>query len=192
MQKEQSYRLAGDIKAASTWRRIANAITWIQSEYLLGERNMLLKYLPALAIIFFTIAAIAKENPSFVITKKASPVIYSTLMPEKVINGATFTASGQTIHLWGIQAPQKQEPFFKESATALELFLDSGELRCKLIDQDVAYADMWHCSVNGADLASLLVKIGFAKDFPMYSKGFYSQEEEVAKVAKVAKLGMWK
>jgi hypothetical protein len=40
MQKEQGYCLAGDMQAAITWRRIADAITWLQCpEVLLGDET---------------------------------------------------------------------------------------------------------------------------------------------------------
>ncbi len=45
-----------------------------------------------------------------------------------------------------------------------------------------------HCYSDDVDIAALMVKAGFAKDFPKYSGGFYSSEQDFAKEGQ---LGIW-
>lgn len=64
---------------------------------------------------------------------------------------------------------------------ALQLFLDGADLTCKQVDVDRYQRDVVHCLVGKADLGSLIVKTGWAKDYTKYSGGFYQSEEAFAK-----------
>ena len=114
---------------------------------------------------------------------------YNLLIYDKIIDGDTFHASGKIIRLWGIDAPEKHEELYEVSSKALELFLEEAVLKCKQIDIDRYERDVMHCYSGDADLGGLMVKLGFARDYPKYSGGFYSGEQ---KFAEDGKLGLWK
>ena len=114
---------------------------------------------------------------------------YTKMDLERIVDGDTFVASGHRIRLWGIDAPEKKDPLFKISANALQYFLDAAELECKQIDVDKYQRLVMHCFTDKADLGSLMVKSGFAKDFKKYSGGFYDSEQSFAKSNQ---LGIWK
>ena len=44
------------------------------------------------------------------------------------------------------------------------------------------------CSVDGRDLGAEMVRLGWAVDFPRYSKGFYREQE---RDARNARRGVW-
>ena len=142
------------------------------------------------ALLLFLIApAFALEKDSLDSFKLSTPAVYQILQMERVIDGDTFVASGFKIRLWGVNAPEKNEPLFETSAAALTLFLNGAKLRCKLIEFDPYKREVRHCFVDDADLGALMVKSGFAKDFKKYSGGFYQEEQ---KSAQAGKLGVWK
>ena len=114
--------------------------------------------------------------------------IYKDYSLERVIDGDTFVASGQIIRIWGVDAPEKDELYYKESTKALELILKGAMLRCKFIELDTYHRSVMHCLVSGADLGGILVKSGWAKDFPKYSASFYKVDETFALDNK---LGIW-
>jgi endonuclease YncB( thermonuclease family) len=143
------------------------------------------------ALLFFTSSAQAKlmqELEHTVIKKFSAKEMYEALELERVIDGDTFVASGFKIRLWGIDAPEKDEPLYEISKKALELFLETGQLDCKFIDKDRYSRDVMHCLSGGKDIGALMVKTGFAKDYTKYSGGFYQAEE---KYAKDSSLGIW-
>ena len=114
---------------------------------------------------------------------------YNVFTFEKVVDGDTFHASDKIIRLWGIDAPEKHEQHYEISSKALELFLEKGVLKCKQVDVDRYERDVMHCYLGDADIGGLMVKLGYAKDYPKYSGGFYQREQQFAKEEK---LGLWK
>lgn len=121
--------------------------------------------------------------------KEPSEPLYIPLTLERIIDGDTIAASGKTIRLWGIDTPERGEPLYEEAGLALQLFLEGAQLICKQVDIDRYQREVMHCLVNEADLGSLMVKAGWAKDYTKYSGGFYQTEEEFARQNL---LGVWK
>jgi endonuclease YncB( thermonuclease family) len=152
---------------------------------------MSLKFLFLSVLCLYTSVAFAKTKDApiadFKIEKPHSSD-YEALVLERVIDGDTFVASGKKIRMWGINAPEKDEPLYLISTKALALFLE-GELKCKLIDFDRYQRSVMHCLVNSTDIGGLMVKTGYAKEYKKYSGGFYAREE---KYAKTERLGVWK
>ena len=103
------------------------------------------------------------------------------LVFERVISGDTFIASGKHIKIWGISAPKKNIPEGHEAATHLELLIRNKNIYCTLIKKDEYQREISQCKVDGQDIASDLVKNGFARDQKRHSMGFYDMEEEEAK-----------
>lgn len=107
---------------------------------------------------------------------------------ERVIDGDTLVASGQTIRLWGINAPEKNAPLYRVSTMYLETILAEGGLACKMIELDRYRRSVMHCTVHDADIGSMMVQMGMAKDFTKYSGGYYQEEE---REARARKRGIW-
>ncbi len=141
--------------------------------------------------VFLASSSSAKESQSITSPATTSPpdeVFYDILDFERVVDGDTFKASGHTIRIWGINAPEKNQPLHGESSLALEAFLQTGILRCKQIEKDKYQRDVMHCYSGNNDIGALMVKAGFASDFAKYSGGFYHAEEQFAKEGH---LGIW-
>jgi len=142
---------------------------------------IMIKTLIIIALIFFVSITAHADNE---LVQTHAPVKL-----ERVIDGDTIVASGRTIRLWGIDTPEKDEPFFLAAKFFLETLLDEGELRCKFIEKDRYQRSVMHCTVEGRDIGSLMVQMGMAKDYSRYSGDYYQYEEDLAKKEK---RGIWK
>ena len=135
-------------------------------------------------------AAISEDEAFFQVPEEiVEQELYKKLELERVVDGDTIMASGIKIRLWGIDAPEKNEPLYAVSSKALELFMNGGLLSCKFIEFDKYKRSVMHCFVGKRDLGASMVKTGFAKDYSKYSGDFYASEQ---RFAKKAKLGIWK
>lgn len=117
-----------------------------------------------------------------------------------VIDGDTIEITGQRIRLDGIDAPESwqrcQDAAGVEyrcgaaSANALDDFLaQSRPTSCRRVSRDRYGRIVAVCTrVDGADVASWLVRHGHALDWPKYSKGRYAPQQQAAQAAKA---GMW-
>lgn len=106
----------------------------------------------------------------------------------RVIDGDTIVANNEKIRLWGIDTPEKNEPYFLAAKLLLESLLAEGELRCKFIEKDRYQRSVMHCLIDGLDVGSMMVQTGMAKDFSRYSGDYYQYEEDLAKSKG---LGIW-
>lgn len=144
-----------------------------------------------LIALCFSPTAYAKESHNFTGPATIPPpdeTFYEIQDFEKIVDGDTFKASGRTIRVWGINAPEKNQPLYDVSSLALEAFLETGILRCKQIEKDKYQRYVMHCYSGNNDIGALMVKSGFASDFAKYSGRFYSAEQTFAKEGK---LGIW-
>jgi endonuclease YncB( thermonuclease family) len=113
----------------------------------------------------------------------ADEISYVPLALERVIDGDTFVASGLKIRLWGINAPERDEPLYANSRAVLEHILESGDLSCSKQDTDRYGRAVMQCLTDTVDVGALMVRSGFARDYQRYSKGFYADEEDAARQA---------
>lgn len=86
------------------------------------------------------------------------------------------------IRLWGIDAPELGTPEGERSYRALQE-IDGQQVECRPPPDHARYPTSGDrivalCVVvgDGTDLARAQVEAGFARDWPKYSHGFYSQE----------------
>jgi endonuclease YncB( thermonuclease family) len=115
-----------------------------------------------------------------------------------VVDGDTIEVQRQRIRLDGIDAPESQQTclgadsklYFCGSKAALALadFLRDATVRCKAVGYDQYRRIVARCSARGEDLASVLVRSGWALDWPRYSGGEYGLDQ---KAAQAARRGMW-
>jgi endonuclease YncB( thermonuclease family) len=92
-----------------------------------------------------------------------------------VIDGATIVASGKTVALWGLKVLDPAEPASFAANLYLETMLRKGVLSC---DETGAQGDrhVMHCYSDGADVGSLMVKMGLVRAADPY----YQAEEGYA------------
>lgn len=128
-------------------------------------------FLVLMLLIVSVTNATAKETQNF----------FDPYNLERVIDGDTIVASGLKIRLWGIDAPEHGDALYRVSTLYLETILSEGGLTCKFIELDRYSRSVMHCSVRGADIGSIMVQMGMAKDYTRYSGGFYQEEQAEAK-----------
>ncbi|MET4185434.1 endonuclease YncB(thermonuclease family) [Bradyrhizobium sp. JR7.2] len=101
-----------------------------------------------------------------------------------IIDGDTLEIHGARIRLWGIDAPESDQPCRGDdslqyrcgakAANELDRFIQSRPVVCVPVDTDRYGRTVAACSVGGVDLAGWLVSQGRAL-WPRYSKGKYAQ-----------------
>ena len=120
-----------------------------------------------------------------------------------VVDGDTIKINGKKIRFSGIDAPEsyykgKEQVCFKgdEKISCGKLskdFLIKEINNLKVICEIEAKPDRYkrklaECFVNDKSLSRILVKNGYAFDYPKYKKKKYSNEQEYAKINN---LGLW-
>lgn len=55
---------------------------------------------------------------------------------ERVVDGDTFVASGKMIRIWGIDAPEREDPAYRISGWLLKSLLEEKNLKCRFITID--------------------------------------------------------
>ena len=117
-----------------------------------------------------------------------------------VIDGETLEIQNQRIKLWGVDAPELNQTCKngqdagydcgKEAAAALSRWLTELQpVRCEPRGNDNSGNTIAICYTStGDDIASWMVRNGYAVDWPKYSNGFYGVSE---KQAQSNKSGIW-
>lgn len=118
----------------------------------------------------------------------------------QVIDGETLEIQNQRIKLWGVDAPELNQTCKngqdagydcgKEAASALSQWLTELQpVRCEPRGNDNSGNTIAICYTStGDDIASWMVRNGYAIDWPKYSNGFYGVSE---KQAQSNKSGIW-
>lgn len=106
----------------------------------------------------------------------------------RVIDGDTFvTESGTHIRLWGIDAPECDQPFGRDAALELAAALNGAHVTCtRMHTSHERLVAM--CFAGGLDLAERLVRAGLAWDWPAYSRGWYA---DAMAQAQADRRGLW-
>ena len=120
-----------------------------------------------------------------------------------VVDGDTIKINGEKIRFSGIDAPEsyykgKEQICFKGeekiacgklSKDFLIQKIDNQKVTCEIEAKSDRYKrKLGECFIDGNSLSRILVKNGYAFDYPKYSKKKYSKEQEYAKDNN---LGLW-
>ena len=120
-----------------------------------------------------------------------------------VVDGDTIRINGEKIRFSGIDAPEsyykgKEQICFKEderiscgklSKDFLIKAINSQKVICEIEAKPDRYKrKLGECFINNKSLSRLLVKNGYAFDYPRYSKKKYAKDQEYARANK---LGLW-
>ena len=120
-----------------------------------------------------------------------------------VVDGDTIRINGEKVRFSGIDAPEsyykgKEQICFKEneriscgklSKAFLIKAINSQKVICEIEAKPDRYKrKLGECFINNKSLSRLLVKNGYAFDYPRYSKKKYASDQEHARENK---LGLW-
>lgn len=98
-----------------------------------------------------------------------------------IINAHTIVLRGQSIRLWGIIAPVRDEPGALESRTGAWRLFQDHIVTCHMPKNWGKGQAIGKCEAAGLDLGAVLVSSGFARDCPAISGGHYRVHEQRAK-----------
>lgn len=145
-------------------------------------------YLGAVAAALTTLIATA---PAPAATTLRGPV-------ESVETGDTLVVAGQRVRLWGIDAPDLDQPCmdgdrlpYRCGITArmvLDALTRTREVVCGIAETGTVTPPLAVCRAGDSDLGGLMVATGYAFDRPEISGGLYAGEEAQAKARKS---GLW-
>lgn len=111
----------------------------------------------------------------------------------KAIDGDTLKIKGVSYRLWGIDCPEKTQRSGLEAKAFLQMLIkDIGRYRIELVGNEATYGRKVariYGQGGTVDIASVMVREGYAWDAPTYSKGYYAED---MRVAKQLKRGIWK
>jgi len=110
------------------------------------------------------------------------------LLLDKVIDGGSFLTGGNIIHLWGIEAPAKNDPYALAAKLYLETILKEASFSCHYKGKIAYKYYAMQCFSGQEDIASKLVRMGVARDLREESGGAYKEDESYAKDQAY---GMW-
>ena len=120
-----------------------------------------------------------------------------------VVDGDTIEIDGEKIRFSGIDAPEsyykgKEQTCLREnekiscgklSKDFLIQKIDNQKVTCEIESKPDRYKrKLGECFVNKKSLSRILVKNGYAFDYPRYSKKKYAKDQDHAKANK---LGLW-
>ena len=108
--------------------------------------------------------------------------VHSTLA-QTAIDGDTLSLNGQTIRLYGIDAPELKQtcgnwPAGELAQEALASMLIGHQVICESKGQDRYGRTLAVCKVDGFDLGAEMIRSGMAWAFTRYSVDYLSQEIE--------------
>lgn len=117
-----------------------------------------------------------------------------------VWDGDTFYVVGlvERVRVWGIDAPEKSQKCFGkatfwmcgvEATDFLSRQILGRTLDCNIVDIDQYDRNVARCSFMGNDVGEIMVRNGWAVDWPKYSQGFYAKVEETARQDSVGVYG---
>ena len=107
-----------------------------------------------------------------------------------VIDGDGLRIDGQSFRLWGIDAPElrqecsqggKRYTCGEVARSALETALRGSVPRCEPVGRGRYGRTIARCYVGKDDLAAIMVRSGWAVDWPSYSRGAYADMQEAAR-----------
>jgi endonuclease YncB( thermonuclease family) len=116
----------------------------------------------------------------------------------RVTDGDTFTLAGETVRLWGVDAPEgrqvchdaRGQPYRCGDVARDQLIklIGGRPVDCRERDRDPYGRLVGQCRVGGVDLGAAMVRAGWAVDFKSFSRGAYTAAEAGAKAAR---RGLW-
>jgi endonuclease YncB( thermonuclease family) len=98
----------------------------------------------------------------------------------KIVDGDTFYVAGEKIRirLWGLDAPEMDDPGGAAAKRALSKIAEGAIARCAEVDRDRFQRIVARCfTADGADITALMIRSGTAKEYLRFTKGYYARLE---------------
>ena len=131
------------------------------------------------------------------IKRDVSAPLMSATGPARVIDGDTLEIDNTSFRLSGIDAPERGQKCVTKAGVAfdcgatgkrgLELAIAGRPVSCQASEIDFYRRPIATCTVDGQDLAAVMIEKGFAIPFLEYSDTYALQGEE----ARLALVGIW-
>lgn len=119
----------------------------------------------------------------------------SAIAEVRVIDGDTFETDTERVRLFGIDAPERDQPGGPQAADALRRLIGKADPKCVQIDRDRYGRMVALCSVGSVDLSLSMVRAGYAAAWCYYLQkqrpDLLSRFRTAESVARQAKLGIW-
>ncbi len=108
-----------------------------------------------------------------------------------ISDGDTIRINGIKIRLWGVDAPEKEKPGYEAAGNFLRHEILFSSVSCLVHARDNFSRLVAQCTrdKDDADIGTLIIRNGFARDYKRYSKGFYLPQQLLAQKDR---LGLWK
>jgi hypothetical protein len=97
----------------------------------------------------------------------------------RVVDGDTFYLDGLAtrIRLWGVDAPERDEPGFDEATSQLAQLVAGKTLSCEQVDTDRYKRIVARCYFpDGGDLSAAMIASQTASEYLSFTDGYYSTE----------------
>jgi endonuclease YncB( thermonuclease family) len=186
--------LAKIFKSAGPWgKRPKPKRSWLVSE--------LYRFLAATAFLAIVIGYFYFDEILPEVRNWLRPAGNTIIGRATVIDGDTIEIHSQRIRLNGIDAPESAQfckdekgeeyhPCGRHSSNFLaKLLAESSPTRCETMGRDQYRRLIGNCfRADGQDVATAIVRAGYAMDWPRHSGGARASEQEEAKTKK---LGLW-
>ncbi|MEM7304963.1 MAG: thermonuclease family protein [Pseudomonadota bacterium] len=79
------------------------------------------------------------------------------------------------IRLWGVDAPERDEPGYDRAKNYLRQLALSQTVDCEIVDTDKYKRSVARCYLsNGDEINRMMIESGAAKEYFRFTKGYYS------------------
>jgi endonuclease YncB( thermonuclease family) len=145
-------------------------------------RSMTRATIAALAIAGLATSAAAQRwtPPS-----RPLPIADTTGVPTSIYDGDTFRFGKMRVRIWGIDAPEKETRFGPDARAQLVQLVAGRPVKCHDTGQrnhDRIVAQCWNW--RGVEIASAMVRTGWAVDWARFSQGRYQPSQQAAQRAR--------
>ena len=128
-------------------------------------------------LMLFTILAL---SPGYAVAKKNQKAVeFSGVM--RAIDGDTLVFKGQRLRIFGISAPEMNEPRGPVSLAAMDDIVNGKKLKCVQRDIDRYQRPVVRCLLSGKDIAEIMVRNGWAFAYRYFTDIYDEAEREARK-----------
>lgn len=107
----------------------------------------------------------------------------------RVVDGDSLYLEGRKLRVWGVDAPEVNEPGYEDAGNTLADLAMHGDITCTCVDIDRHGRSIVRCTLaDGRDLADAMIRTGWAQDYRKHTHGFY---EEAEADARKHRRGLW-
>lgn len=99
--------------------------------------------------------------------------------PYRVVDGDTFHDGFVEVRLWGVDAPERDEPGYAEAGAALRALVDGQPLACEQMGKSTWGRPPLRCKLpDGRDLSCAIIGTPYVTEAVDFSRGAFRGCEE--------------